>query len=977
MDRDARRVPGASSSSRAQPLNHNHIAQARLASPDDGKTLDLSHKSLGEVGESGAEELARIGAGEPGSKCSITRSVLSSVGALPIALGYNHLSTLPKAFVLLARLRYLNLRVNSFTVFPLVLTTLPSLEILDISRNKLKQLPEKPGNLVNLRVFSLGKNRLERLPLYLVDFKKLKVFKVESNPIQWPPKAVLERFTLNDTDEGMEMWISEVRKWIADHTPVESRDDDTLRRISEAVRSSVAASRNGVPSVVEKEPHVEEDAFAKHLNSLQAQKNPELSAPSHFRFPSTDSVSSYGSEGSVSGNRHGRTWSVSSSPPRSGSEEASSTDRDEIVFIPQDATVTLSSVQHGRNASYSPGGPSSIYGGNIAAKKSLPDLRASSRKPALKTTIPERPTFSPSRLDKQALPVSSPSSESAPSMDIERNSYFRRHSTLPASTISKSVPLAFLHVADATRGILFALSQIYTAVRNYTACTIDDRLSSTLGKVLEPASTYMGQLIDALDRFDSQSRRGMPPAHVCRGLLESCRDNVSVFGKVVSVLQMHLRVLTNSHDPRYARTLLLMLYGSVAEVSNSWRAMVPHIEAVQPFLRDQHKAPFSSLGRHAHGGSRGEKPGSADGHLPPASRFQVTTPQAGVARTSRRHAGSFSLKDVQIGKKLPSVLSSFAEPPSSSSSSTPQPPPAPLLSTSLPNSHAPLRSVLRNGGAHTTNGSPSSPGRAHQSTQSRELPPGHRKGHSRVLSQSASLMNLRYASSPMSGATSAATPTPNPMTPPMSNASSSPFATRTNQSPPDHHPPKDPDKVVDQVLLNSIEAAVDAGELVWPELENILGNGAIGAKGSDMRSALSRAQNATVRLRETMQSVQEDKLLPDKRTLGEDAHSFVMSVIGVSKLLKDLSATQPLLPAFRTNVARLTHDTKNLTIFLRVSSFSPSPTPTARPFSPSHSIIEERRPPMPLRTRSATVTSATHVRLQPPTPRDVVPWTPV
>jgi len=90
---------------------------------------------------------------------------------LRVALGYNRLATLPMAFALLARLRYLNLRANSFTVFPDVvrgsllsalnyetdfeqLTVMPSLEILDISRNKLKRLPSQPGTLLGLRVRS-------------------------------------------------------------------------------------------------------------------------------------------------------------------------------------------------------------------------------------------------------------------------------------------------------------------------------------------------------------------------------------------------------------------------------------------------------------------------------------------------------------------------------------------------------------------------------------------------------------------------------------------------------------------------------------------------------------------------------------------------------------------------------------------------------------------------------------------------------
>ena len=42
-------------------LSHIHIADALKQSPDNGATLDLTHRNLTDVGESGAEELATIG----------------------------------------------------------------------------------------------------------------------------------------------------------------------------------------------------------------------------------------------------------------------------------------------------------------------------------------------------------------------------------------------------------------------------------------------------------------------------------------------------------------------------------------------------------------------------------------------------------------------------------------------------------------------------------------------------------------------------------------------------------------------------------------------------------------------------------------------------------------------------------------------------------------------------------------------------
>ncbi|KAM5534101.1 hypothetical protein V8D89_012282 [Ganoderma adspersum] len=127
-------------------LTSDHITDALAKSPDGGATLDLAYKGLTDVGESGADELSRVGEDEQtGTGSSVVR----------IALAHNRLTTLPMAFSLLSHLRYLVLKNNSFTVFPDVLTVMPSLEILDISRNKIKRFPSQPGSLVNLRIFLL------------------------------------------------------------------------------------------------------------------------------------------------------------------------------------------------------------------------------------------------------------------------------------------------------------------------------------------------------------------------------------------------------------------------------------------------------------------------------------------------------------------------------------------------------------------------------------------------------------------------------------------------------------------------------------------------------------------------------------------------------------------------------------------------------------------------------------------------------
>lgn len=340
--------------------------------------------------------------------------------------------------------------------------------------------------------------------------------------------------------------------------------------------------------------------------------------------------------------------------------------------------------QHGRNASYA-SGTRDTRPLDLTGKKSMPDLRtarfpfASARKPP---GMPPKPKVSedfsiPSPLSQRqdsgssvssgfrSRPFGKDSSQTSPpgphpsSMTFERNSYFRRLSTLPVTLISDAIPKPLTSLIDCARSILFAVSQIYQTLEHYTIYAIDDRLSSILRKLLDPASVDMMHLISSLDRFDAISRKAIPSPSVCRGVVKSCKDTVAVFGKAVSVLSLQLKVIAAGDDARYVRSMILVLYGAAAEVSWAWQAMVPHIEAIKPLLRGRtHPTPSpSTMGSEAYSASTpssaSQSPADQSSSLP-----SLRHPANGVAseriRVARRHAGSFSSKDVEIGKTLPS-----------------------------------------------------------------------------------------------------------------------------------------------------------------------------------------------------------------------------------------------------------------------------------------------------------------------------------
>ena len=421
-------------------------------------------------------------------------------------------------------------------------------------------------------------------------------------------------------------------------------------------------------------------------------------------------------------------------------------------------------------------------------------------------------------------------------IDVERNSYFRRLSTLPPSTIWKSIPRSLLTLVDAARGILFAVSQVYQTLQHYTVYAIDERLSAVLLKVLDPASNYMLSLINALDRFDAASRRSIPSPTVCRAVVESCRDAVSVFGKAMGVLTLQLKVLATRDDIRYTRQLLLELYGATAEISNSWQSILPYMEEIEPLLKERPPPSSSKLPQHQATSTPRPQvsphiPFTSPASHPPSSFIPPPRPmlrsysaqspgaESERSRMMRRHAGSFSSKDVEIGKLLPSHVDPLPITPRFSSRNTPN------LSISSSIS-------------------------------------GYRRSwgdHSRQNSQSSLV-----ASSSSSTASSPSVPPRNPV----------------------YDPPSSSSTLLDNDAIDAMKVAVDIAPSVWESMETLVDD-VVSAK-FNIPEALIGAKALTERLGENIKAVRELDPTADRRALRDDATAFAKVRLSLSFTFVDL-----------------------------------------------------------------------------------------
>lgn len=782
----------------------------------------------------------------------------------------------------------------------------------------------------------------------------------------------------------------------------------TVRRIPKDFEDS----RPGTPS--------RRSPFLSRLDTQGSTSEESLARPASPRYATTRSASS-----------HARHTSTSSfTPPTSATTVSSSShSRNPSMTLPS-APPASAAVGHSRGASLT---ATQRHSGQLTAKKSLPDLRQSHAKiiserrgestPAEQTRplglgtppsrtpevrSPTKPAFNSQMIRSATAGPSSPRRESprTPSrkssielmrrlhaesqeqrkpqedlvVDESRNSYFRRLSTLPVSSISKSIPPALLKFVDAIRGILFALSQLHTALRQYINFALNERVAGLLNRIIAPASTYMTNLINALDLFDSRSRRNNVPSQAIQGIIAATQESITVFGKVISVLRLQSAGLRDS-DVRYTRTLLLSIYGSMAEIARSWHTMTPLLLDIKPLL----SLDGSGIARPLLGGHKMATTGSLTGRTPispiPERGESATPPSAPRGSTSTVTGGSPILEEPE---------NSLA-------------PEHPLSSTDQQDHGSRSR---RQGGSFSTHDVKRGMLMGSPSTSNESLPLGYVRHRPSVSAQSGlEQMDESEAEGdtyvtlppfPIKAISPNGTAATIPLTPPdvaqaqalgivqsgpsnranghrpsSSSGSSHALSITTGLPAPfrklsvDVRPPTPTTATLyDDDLLDVLEAATEHAFVAWLRLAEDVGassprpgsrshsksnsqnsladssrNGAlpntpidpsmrpydISAKHhAELLDLLSCAEQTTSNLRESLMGIRASPRNYAVSTLSDDAQDFIKVVIKVSGLVKTISNNHPFPPEVRSSISRLTQATRECAILLQVSVLRPT-----------------------------------------------------
>ncbi|WFD35620.1 RAM signaling network component [Malassezia cuniculi] len=249
--------------------------------------------------------------------------------------------------------------------------------------------------------------------------------------------------------------------------------------------------------------------------------------------------------------------------------------------------ASTSSMQPGMTGTPSPGpssAPVSARPGHIHSPpgNGLPSAPSTVPRPPGGLRMLSLPTVGATQAAAEAAAAAMQQQRREPEIPDTGASYFKRFSLMQRKVPTVKTPSPqVLKSVDAVRGILFALSQIYSALKQYIGVVGDERLAGSFNRMLTSAGLSLSALISALDAFDAQ-RAQEPP--VVRAVVEAARDGVLVFRRIVRALSGNLEALEQSVDARFSRTLLVMLYGSIAEVCNSAAALSANMHAVVPLL---------------------------------------------------------------------------------------------------------------------------------------------------------------------------------------------------------------------------------------------------------------------------------------------------------------------------------------------------------------------------------------------------------
>lgn len=506
--------------------NESQAAEASGVSNElkPGITIDLSRRNIQEL---------------PEGVVDIIKHELER-----LALSHNRLTSFPARFAECTTLRYLNVRNNQIKEFPQPLCELRSLEILDLGRNRIRVLPPEIAKLTSLKVLAVQRNRIEELPLCLADMVSLQVLKLDGNNITFPPKEVFQFQAGSPPNDGQakESEVTELA--------MTAHIKRYLRQRSQTISEKEREAENGGDDLLETG-----DAPRAPLKRVVSGRFPvkvsggsdasDRLTPNNARLPISQA------------RLHSRGLSQQSTTiRRPGVMPLTIGNPHERLRSNSDTMFQTTTTKLDR--------PSERQRRMAMASKRANDLGTLDETQADNRFSHYRGLSHGSSMTGRANPASAGSISSPADPLLQRPYYVRRLSVLPEQRRESKM---FDPIVESAKGILYSIFQIHPMIQLFTRLTGDGTpRRSSLEIVFYNTNMHVEELEVEIQKHEDATERGVRAPRENENIQRAVLTLVNAYSHICSLLVNNMDNIVDNGDPRYIRTMMMLLYNSIMEL---------------------------------------------------------------------------------------------------------------------------------------------------------------------------------------------------------------------------------------------------------------------------------------------------------------------------------------------------------------------------------------------------------------------------
>lgn len=392
-------------------------------------------------------------------------------------------------------------------------------------------IPPDIAKLTSLKVLSVRKNLIQELPLCLADMGSLQVLKFEGNPLVFPPKDALPAQAssppgdnlVRDSDVTEVVVTANIKRFLKQYSLNGRLDlDQAGEETNEVVDTPRAPLKRRVSGRFPIKVNGADPSDARSPNN--GRLPPPIPMRSHQRGLSQQNASTRrpGVMPLTLGNANERHRSNSETILRSERSES----RNRRMGIVSKKGSDLGTVDE------------------IQANHRFSHYRGLSHGSAMQGAHVEPPT----------------PTESFPQRPI----YVRRLSVLPERRRESKV---YDPVTETAKGILYSVFQIHPMIQMLLSLSNDgSEKRSSLEIVFYNTTSHVEELEQEISKCDIALLEDDYSSRDNDNVQRACQTLVGAYGHVCTLLAENIDTFVDNGDPRYIRTLLMLIYNSIMEL---------------------------------------------------------------------------------------------------------------------------------------------------------------------------------------------------------------------------------------------------------------------------------------------------------------------------------------------------------------------------------------------------------------------------